>query len=274
MDKYFVLLNKENIEEFKSVIPSDFPSENNRITIGCVSGEGAVLGAISMELLNYQYDIDWLYVEKSARLDKVATALLHEVFRAVNESLERYPVTARIIYDEEDSSVYDFFLSIEEMEVSFSHNMYIADPDDIATSDVLNDTIKKKIDLYDFFEVPINDQKKFLNMLKSTGQFQIPDYDLWKANCLPELCKCVLLKNKIAGAIFIQKRGEEDLCLSFLYSKNPTALLQMLTTTARDIQNNYPGACLYFETMDRDADSLAKKIFPEAEIVSVYEAWW
>lgn len=74
--------------------------------------------------------------------------------------------------------------------------------------------------------------------------------------------------------LLVQKRPDGNLELSYLYSKYPKGLVELLTEAAWDTESYYPNAKLVFDAVNEESASMAKKLFPQAERVPIYEAEW
>lgn len=272
MNFSYVLLEEKNRKDFRSVFPDVIPEEGNRISLGAYREDGAVLGAISYVLNNCQYDIDWIYVDPDARLQGVGIGLLQEIIRIMSGTMERYPLCARFAVTEEDTCLHRFFLSCPGMDVSYSHERYFVTAEDLKTIKPLQRKAESRFRSAGFFDEPLDWQKRTLTLLARSGQFSVADYETWKKECAPELCKCLTIKNNLVSLIFVQK-DRKDLELSWLYSNYQPGLLTLLTDTVSDANRFYPMAALTFEAINEKSDLLARHLFPEARHTHIYEAW-
>ncbi|MBQ6442964.1 MAG: hypothetical protein IJJ13_10300 [Lachnospiraceae bacterium] len=62
--------------------------------------------------------------------------------------------------------------------------------------------------------------------------------------------------------------------LSWLYGKYPQGLFQLLEKAAKEAESLYPEDTLTFEAVNEKSENLAKRLFPNARSVSIYEAGW
>ncbi len=273
MNLTYVLLEKDNRESFESVYPSVIPDEPDRVSIGAASKKGEVLGAVSFVYVNCQINIDWLYVNPLVRNQGVGRGLVMEIIRMIRKTGERYPLVARFPVTEEDTSLHRFFLTMEEFEVSYSHDRYYVTAEDLRKQKRFRKMLEEDQSPVRFFEEPIETQKLILALLESEQVYSVGDYEKWKENCVPELCFSLVMDDTLAGLIFVQKKGK-DLELDWLYSKYPPALYSILKTTLEETKRLYPEADVTFEVMNDEARRLAEKSFPEAKRAYIYEAHW
>ena len=269
----FILLDKENREDFISVYPSVIPDDGERISIGAGSDGGEALGAVSVVYLNCQILIDWLYVDPLARNRGIGSALIAEIIEMITKTGERYPLVARFPVTEEEDSLHRFFLSLEEFEVSFSHDRYYVTAKDLREIKPFRKQMMEEEPPGHFFEEPVAWQKQILSQLESEQVYSVPDYGKWKEDCVPELCLSFVMDGELVGLIFVTKRGE-DLELAWLYSVFPSVLYRLLKEALETADQLYPEADLTFEVMSEEAGKLAKKFFPDARREHIYEAEW
>ncbi|MBR1670998.1 MAG: GNAT family N-acetyltransferase [Butyrivibrio sp.] len=268
----YVVVVEENREYFADVIPDVIALKDNRVAVAAVDDDGRVLGAISYVAINYAYEIDWIYVLPDVRRQGIGLSLVDEVLRAVMLSGERLPVTARYEFTEEDQQMHAFFLSCTNMMTSYSHERYYIKASDIKSSEVLHSMRTEDLIIQPFFDETEQDQKEILGMLSNQNSFSVSDYDEWKKECVQELCQCAYLKNNLMDFIFFRKLADGNLELSFLYSKNPKGLLELLVTTVSKLETLFPGTSLTFEAMGDESEKLARHLFPGAQTVHIYEA--
>ncbi len=273
MTQSYVLLDKKNRKDFTSVFPEVIPDEGNRISLGAYREDGAVLGAVSYVLINYRYDIDWIYVTPAARLQGVGMGLFHEITGIISGTMERYPLCAQFPLSEEDPCLHRFFLSCPGVDVSYSHERYFVTAEDLKAIKPLQRKSESRFRSAGFFDEPLQWQKRTLAMLSRSEQFSVADYEAWKNECAPELCKCLMIQNNLVSLLFVQK-DKKDLELSWLYSDYPPGLQTLLADAVADANRFYPKASLSFEAINEKSDQLARHLFPEARHTAIYEAWW
>lgn len=270
----FIVLNHDNFEFFENVILDSFLTGGNRIALGAYEEDGTVLGAVSYALTGYEYYIDWLYVDPDYRRQKVATALLDEIFKSIESTMEIYPVSARFEKDDEYSGLYEFFESYPGFDVEYSHPKYHISAKDINSSTTLKLKVNKKLQTVNFFDEPVSKQKYIMSLVEKSGVYQVEDFDAWSSSCEKSLCRATLSGNNLLDIIIIQHKKDGNLHLAFLYSKYPEGLLELLTGVAKDIATDYTDAELDFEAVTDESVLLAKRLFPEAVETPVYEATW
>ena len=268
------LITGVNIDAFRAVLPQSGFSLKNRYTIGAINYDDLIVGAVSFVLVGNQYNIDWLYVSPSMRRQKVATKLMNEVFAFIKDTGEVYPISAEYEVSSKDFSLYGFFLSIDELDTAFSHQRYYVDSRDIASSEGLKKSGEIALTEKEFFSLPKEYQNKYLNELSSSGDYLIEDRKHWAEICEHKLCRVVTQGEKLLAASFILGRSDGNLELSFLYSNNPLATKKLISDVAADIVEKYPGAKLIFDAVGEKSAPLAKKLFPNAKSVNVYESIW
>ena len=269
----YVWIDEENVDSFLNVLPRDLILADSHICVGITDDEDYVCGAICYRYTLYQYDVLWLYVIKERRRQGFGTALMDIVFKVVGRSGEIYPISA-YFEAEDDESLYPFFISYEKMDVSYSHDRYILSPKDIYRALIPPKAAEQTMEQTFFFSLPGSLQKNMLEMLRKDEGYAPDDYESWKETIVPELCKCIIKNEELKVLVFVHKRLGGDLELSYLYSKNPMGLAEILMSTAWDIEEKYPEARLYFDAISEEAALLAKKIFPKINVIPVYEAEW
>ncbi|MBP3784094.1 MAG: GNAT family N-acetyltransferase, partial [Butyrivibrio sp.] len=62
-----VLIDDLNRGTFDSVIPETISLTDTRVAVACVDDKDYILGAVSYQVVGFEYVIDWLYVEPQAR---------------------------------------------------------------------------------------------------------------------------------------------------------------------------------------------------------------
>ncbi len=125
-----------------------------------------------------------------------------------------------------------------------------------------------------FFTLPETEQKKILLQLERECNYVVLDYEEWKKSAVPELCRVIVQNGSLMDLLLVQKRPDGNLELSYLYSKYPKGLVELLTEAAWDTESYYPKAKLVFDAMNEESASMARKLFPQAERVAIYEAEW
>ena len=269
----YVLLDEKNRGDFQNVFSDDIPEEGNRVSLGAYRPDGAVLGAVSYALNNYQFDIDWLYVAPEARCLGVGSGLLHEIEKIMTDTGERYPLSARFVVSNDQTALHRFFLSLSGADVSYSHERYFVKAGDLQAAKPLFQKTEMRFQSEYFFDRPIDWQERTLAMLARTQDLSVMDYESWKKECAPELCRCLMIQDELVGLIFVRK-DKRDLELSWLYCNHPTGLFSLLTDVAADANRYFPKAALTFDAINERSDQLARRFFPNAQHMHIYEAWW
>jgi len=273
MEENYVLITQDNYAGFEGVLPKELLSTSTRFSIGAFDEEGNVLGAVSFTIFEYQYEVDWLYVEPEMRRKKIGTHLMDRVIAVATDTMEAYPISAHFT-DENENALYAFFVSYDKMDINYSHERFVVAPEEIVNSPLLHSRLKENYDKRKFFAEDNKSQRNVLNYLANNSSYIIEDYDKWERACVKDLCQCIFINNKLEAAIFFQKNTDSSLELSFLFSNNPKALLHLLVSAVEEIEKNYPDYDLRFDAINEDSEKIAKKLFDSAKSVSVYEAEW
>ena len=268
----FVALNDENRIYFERVFPREIELESFRVAVGAIDEEGKVLGAVSYVLMNYEYSLDWLFVEPQVRLQGVGRELVDQVCRIIMNTGDLFPLTAQFEFSNEDDELHTFFLSIRHFITSYSHERYYVTKDDIKQSQGLRKVVKTGVTTELFFDRPVEEQKKLLNMLMREQSYEVADYDRWKKSCVPELCKCIFAKNTLVDLIFVQRTADGNLELSYLYGKYPKGLMELISETLSNLEVYFSDYRLTFDALSDEGIRLAEKLFPKAKKAHVYEA--
>ncbi len=270
----YIVVSKENMGDFVRVLPPWYYPSENRITLAAYKDDGTILGAVSLALAGDEYNLDWLYVLPGERGKKVATGLMDEIFKFIGATVEVYPLKASFEVDEKEESLFGFFLSEERMDTGYSHERFYVTPEELRSSQKLNREVEVEFDELYFFRQTKKEQKKLFDEISDGNRYVIEDRTMWEESCIPELCRVLLVDGKVTAAIFIVKRTDGNLELSWLYSKNPICMKKLISVTARDIEKKYPKSKLIFDTVGEGTESMAQKLFPKSKTVHIYEADW
>ena len=146
-------------------------------------------------------------------------------------------------------------MAYSKMETTYSHDRFYVLPREIRGIKIPGTGTKDTLPQEGFFKLPEAAQKKILYQLEVECNYVVPGFEEWKKNAAPELCRVILQ-------------------LSYLYSKYPKGLVELLTEAAWDTESYYPKAKLVFDAVNEESASMAKKLFPQAERVPSYEAEW
>lgn len=269
----YVWIDTENADDFISVLPRDLTLADSHICVGIVDDEDYICGAICYRYTLYQYDVLWLYVVPEKRRQGIGSQLMDIVFSVIGRSGDIYPISALFEADEE-GSLYPFFLGYGKMDVDYSHERYVLRPKDIYGALFPPEAAKQTLKQTMFFSLPEKQQKGILAFLKSEEYYAPDDYDTWKISIVPELCKCILIGEELKNLVFVHRMPGGDLELSYVYSKNPRGLAEILISTSWDIEEKYPDSRVYFDAVSERAEILAKNLFPKVSAVHIYEAQW
>ena len=268
----FVLLEEDNIADFDGVIPAELVTKEGRFTIGAGDEEGNAVGAVSCVLTDFEYEIDWLYVDETERRRGIGRALLDRVVQIIRDSGEICPVSCYFEYDEKKPDLYHFFRKLEDFDLDYSHKRYR-----ISQSELNNSPILKALDgtagsADFFFDWSESRQLSILDFLSEECGYEVPDYDAWKETCIPELCRCIRDDRGLRDLIFVREAGDDTLCLSYLYGKSTQGLMDLIKITADEAKRLFPNAEITFDTVNAAAERMAKRLFAKAEAVDIYEA--
>ena len=269
----YVWVDQDSSSNFISVLPEAFADNKDNICICACDDDGNICGALCFSLVVYQIDILWLYTDKKYRRQGIATALMDKIFEIATLSGEIYPISARF-EPLADKSLYYFFISYSKMETDFSHERFYVTPKEIRGAKLPELAEKEEYDKKGFFSLPESLQNNVLLTLMEKHGFVVADYMDFKEHAVEDLCRCIMRGDELLDLIFIQKRSDGNLELSFLYSENTKGLMELLTTTAWDIEELFPKAKLVFDAINEEAASMAGKLFPWTAPVPVYEAQW
>ena len=269
----YLWIDEKNRNSFRSVLPKSFTEGKDKVCFGAYDDDGFVCGALCYRYANYQYDILWIYVVEEKRRQGTGTGLLDLLFRIVGMSGEIYPINA-MFEPAMEESLYGFFLSYSKMETAYSHDRFYVQPGQIRGIKLPGTGSKEPLPQEGFFTLPETTQKKILLQLERECNYVVPDYEEWKKSAVPELCRVIVQNGSLMDLLLVQKRPDGNLELSYLYSKYPKGLVELLTEAAWDTESYYPKAKLVFDAVNEESASMAKKLFPQAEIVAIYEAEW
>ncbi len=272
MKTSFVQIVKENRRAFTSVFPDIIELSPYRVAVAAVDENGIILGAVSYVLLGFEYALDWLFVEPKVRRQGIGTRLVEKVFNIIMSTEDLYPLSAQFEFSDENNELHTFFVSIKDMYTSYSHDRYYITREDIRGSQGLHKSSKSDVNIQRFFDKSEAEQKKVLDMLMREESYEVADYELWKRNCVQELCKCVYVRNNLVDLIFMQKTSDGNLELAYLYGKYPKGLFELLIETVKELAILFPNVSLTFEAMNDESIRLAQHLFPRARRAKIYEA--
>ena len=266
-----ILVTRENYGDFKELLPEVLP-DVRRTTIGAYDDEGHVCGTVSMQLFEDGYDLDWLYVTPSRRRQGIGRGLLQEASELISHT-DAMPVRA-VFEASEGAPVYELFRTFETsgmgFDLSYLYDRYYIRPEMIANlSNRVLDKAKPDAGM-GFFEFPSYKQRSFL--LDYAKILSVSSYDVWKAACVPELCRVIAAGERVGALILVAKRTDGNLELSYLYGSNTKKLISLLKYAATEAGRLFPEAELVFDAATKSSSKLAKRLFPEAVPVPLYEA--
>ncbi len=272
MSMSYAHIDEESRKYFYRVLPEHMELAGKRVALGAVDEEGYVLGAISFVLIDFEYVIDWIYVEPTKRRQGIGMGLVEAVIQFAAKSQDLFPVVARFEFMENDRAMHTFFLSCKYMETNYSHERYYITANDIRNIRTLHKSAAQDVVVENFFDRPVEEQKKILARLAIEETYTVDDYERWKEECIQELCRCVFVKNNLVDLIFMQRLPDGNLVLSYLYGKYPKGLFELLVKTVADVEALFPDVSLTFDAMSEESQKLADHLFPRAKAVHIYEA--
>ncbi|MBR4514749.1 MAG: GNAT family N-acetyltransferase [Lachnospiraceae bacterium] len=268
-----IKLENEDREAFAGVLPKNVNLKGFRVALGAAGSDGTVYGAVSYVLIDHEYDIDWIYVEPAYRRKGIGTALMKQALTAIEKSGDRFLASARFEYTEEDSAMHTFFLSLGSwMDVSYSHERYYLDPENIESSHLAARKRNTQDKPVPFFMLPTVLQKKILYRLFEKGVYVINNPDRWREEICGELSRVVMKGNEPVCIIFVRKDVNGNLSLDYLYSRDMQGMLELISYTAADALRLYPDSVLYYDCLEESTSKISGRLFPKAEKTYIYEA--
>jgi GNAT superfamily N-acetyltransferase len=269
----FVWVDENNKDAFKSVLPGDLTKSLENVCLCGCDDDGNVLGSLCYSYASYEFDILWLYTKEEHRRQGVATRLMDKMLEIAAFSGEIFPISA-VFEPGRDESLYSFFLAYEKMDTEFSHSRFYVTPRDIRGAKLPSNGSADSFEKKEFFSLPDAVQNNILHKLMSEYGYVIADFDDFRESTVSKLCRCILREDVLLDLIFVQKRPDDNLELSFLLGENKKGLIELLTTTAWDIEDLFPESKLVFDAVTEESLSMAKKLFPWSRPIPVYEARW
>lgn len=265
-----ILITKDNYADFISVLPEKLPGPY-RTTIGAYDEDGYICGAISMQRNAEEYNLDWIYVVPSKRRQRIGSQLLERLNDMVKH-IDGYVIRAEFEAGDSDS-LYQFFLSdaLEELyiDLDYLHDRYYIQPAELLAL-TENKLPKVRAKSLPFFELSQREQRVVLDQI--SDQYEIDDYTAWQAACEKELCHVIYTGEELAALIFITRRTDGNLELSYLYGPDPGKLAALLGYVCSEVLRLYPEAGMIFDAVNENSTALAGKLFPEAYTIPIYEA--
>ena len=105
-----------------------------------------------------------------------------------------------------------------------------------------------------------------------SDSFRVYDEEQFAASCEKDLCLAANKNGKPEGFVLVQRENDRTLRLSYLYSKNPKALLSVLNSLYEILEEYaYDPQIVYFEPVTEESEHLAEKLFPGAKKEAIYE---
>lgn len=269
----FVWVDDNNKDDFKSVLPQDLTKSLDNVCLCACDEEGHILGSLCYSYASYEFDVLWLYTAEEYRRQGVATLLMDKMLEIAAFSGEIFPISA-VFEPVRDESLYSFFLSYDKMDTEFSHDRFYVTPRDIRGAKLPTGGDGDYFEKKEFFALPKTMQSNIMHKLMTEYGYVVTDFDAFRESAVSSLCRCIMRGDELLDLIFVQKRPDDNLELSFLFGENKKGLLELLTTTAWEIEDLFPKAKLVFDAISEESQSMAKKLFPWTEPVPVYEAKW
>ncbi len=268
---HYIEINDENKGDFSTVLP-ELLMDHIGLSVGAVNSKDEVCGAISLSFDGVQYDIDWIYVTPEMRLKGVGRGLISEVKRMVDR-IGICPIYAR--FDPMDNSgLYEFFLSLDSshmvVDVTYSHDRYEVSAQDFLHSEHLKMKKDPQFMADRLWELEEDKIEGIMGLVLEN--YSIRDPEVFMETCEKNLCFAILDDNRILGVMVVQKLPDGDLLLSYIYSREIRATASLLMAAALGLKRNYKNKKIYFDVVSREAEIMAKKFFPEARPIHIYEA--
>ena len=266
-----IIISKENIRFFSELVPEDFYTDGDRITIGTYDDYGNSHGVISYLSLGFECVLDWIFVKPTSRRTGIGTGLVKEMLSAIVHT-GICPLSARFEADR-NNGLFEFFISQDEFETDYLFDRFYVKPNDLLNSPSLAKEIQSNLTRYQFFEQSAKVQNTILMKLRELENgFEIEDPLTWEDSCVPEFCLFSGAEDDPEVVIFVQKRDDGNLELSYLFSTNPKEMISVMTYLRRRILRVYPKSDLVFDAVNATSDGIARKLFPLTEPVNIYEA--
>ena len=277
----YIKIDESNKTDFASVLPEEF-SKAPYISLGAYEEDGSVCGAVALSFDGTQYDMEWLYVSPQKRRTGVGFGLVKEV-RSMIMDIGFGPISAQFEVGRGDG-LYPFFLSISNPEflvdVVYSHDRYVVSAKDFLDSTVAKNGEKNKIEDIEN-EIKNNSVQLFWDMeeelrekalQKTMKHLSILDEDIFAKSCEKPLCFVAQKDQELLSFLIAQNTPSGGIYLSYLYSKEPKALMAVLQAAAVEMKENYGEQTLFFDAVTGGAQSMAEKIFPHSVKRHIYEA--
>ncbi len=267
----YIEITEENREDFSAVLP-DLLLDNMGISVGAVNSKDEVCGAISLSFDGARYDIDWIYVTPDMRKKGVGRGLMTEAKRIVDH-VGICPIYAQ--FDPLDGSgLYEFFLSLNSgqmiVDITYSHDRYMVDALDFLHSEHLKMKKDPEYMAEPLWEMEEEKIDAVLGIVLENYSIRNPK--AFRESCEKKLCFAVQNGDRIQGIMIMQKLPGGDLLLSYIYSRDPRAAASLLMAASLEIKRNYKQKRIYFDVVSREAELMAKKFFPDARPMHIYEA--
>ena len=270
----YVSIEKENMNAFAGVLYPGFVPGDRRITIGAYGEDGTVQGAVSMILMEDQYTCDWLYVHPECRGRGVGTGLFDQILEFIGATGIVYPLSAVFEVRDEDRELYGFFLSRDDVMVDYSHRRFYIRPEEIEASKMLKKGVhtsyKKKL----YAELDAESRREIKQKVREQQCLVIGDSLQWDEDSVPDMNLVLYDGDDVVSFLFFRRREDKCLELSYLYSRSPMGVLQIIVEAAKIVAEKYPGYGIVYDTVRDEAEAVSRKVFPENDGICIYEAVW
>ena len=268
----YIQISEDNRDAFADVLPEKLKLKGKRVAVGAVDDEGTVLGAMSYILMEYEYIVDWIYVEPEMRRNHIGTGFIDLIIKMMRETGDAFPLTIRYEFADDDRLLHHFFISLSYMDSDYSHERYYITADEIKNASLPKRNADHEMKITNFFDETYDEQLKLLATIAAGGEYFVDEYSEWKEQCVSELCRVLYVGEEAVDLIFVQRLSDGNLELSYLYGKDPVGLLELISMSITDMIKLYPNASLVFDAINEESLKIAEYLFPDSKSVHIYEA--
>jgi len=244
---------------FDELLPSDIRNKQNIISLGVTNEEGVPIGAIAASLVNYSYEIIWLYVRDEERRKGVASKLLREFLSVIRNTNQIYPV--RIKYDSEARDICGFMDSMDYFRRSCIGKRFVIDSDRRRNSDTVSLLLKhgpKKTER--FFEQSEHMRDNLYRRLREQ-EIDLKELVLECGDTfINDLCLCHK-GYRIDALILVKELSQQEIDIVFAYAQNKVYFANVLIEVLRSIHENYPDMTLSITTLNTKSELCVRHLF-------------
>lgn len=266
-------LNRHYVDWFSHLLPSYLVSQLKKgesyVGIGVIMDDTAC-GVLCVDVTEDLVELEFLYVPETFRRRGVGTAMVNSMAKRCSALV--LPLMGYFSVADFSDELYLFFAEqngfslAPDLEGEKCYGVPVSSVDQVAKRPSLISG-----DSTPFFALPTPARQRFYRTATEEGFPFVANCEENRGSYVGEICQCFVDDKGVSSAIFYQRRGEKNLCLSFLYCRPGCTkqLSNLLSTTAQwMLQSPYQDGMLELIPMSDSAQRLFDKLFPQRKVLS------